>query len=97
MITREQALTFILQNQRRAEMAFLDHAREVFRRNNGVIPPSVRAKFLAAGGSYGEFRLNQDWTNEMEQEVWDGVLYAGLAQLKKEMLGPTPDRDGNPE
>lgn len=85
MITRQQALAFIMQNQRAAERDFLDLARELFRKNAGVIPPHVRAKFLAAGGSYGEFKINQDWLAEMEAEVWDGVMYSGLQRLKKEM------------
>ena len=86
MVTREQALAFIMQNRKAAERDFLNLAKELFRKHDGILPPEVREKFLNAGGSYGEFKLNHDWHDEMIQEVWDGVLYAGLAILKKEFL-----------
>jgi len=96
MVTREQALAFIMQHQRIAERDFLELARDLFRKNAGVIPPHVRAKFLAAGGSYGEFKINQDWRAEMEAEVWDGVMYAGLARMKKEMTSPATSLASSP-
>lgn len=86
MLNREQALAFIMQHRKSAERDFLRIAAEIFKKNDGVLPPDVRAKFLAAGGTYGEFKINHDWIDEMTQEIWDGVLYAGLAQLKKEFL-----------
>lgn len=85
MINREQALAFIMQHRKIAERDFLLIAADIFKKHDGVLPAHVRAKFLEAGGSYGEFRVNQDWRKELESEVWDGVLYAGLERLKKEM------------
>lgn len=88
MTTRDQALNFIMQHQRVAERDFLNTARDLFRKQKGIIPPEVRAKFLAAGAQYGhELKIDQDWMNEMTQEIWDGVMYSGLARLKKEMIG----------
>lgn len=87
MLTREEALAFIMQHQRVAERDFINAARELFRKHNGVIPPEVRAKFLSAGTAYGsELKINQDWPDEMQQEIWDGVMYAGLNLLKKEFI-----------
>lgn len=86
MITREQALAFILQHRKIAERDFIELAKELFRKHDGVLPPEIRAKFLNAGGSYGEFKLKQDWEKEMESEIWDGVLYAGLKRMRQEMV-----------
>ncbi len=88
MINREQALAFILQHRKIAERDFIELAKELFRKHDGVLPPEIRAKFLQAGGSYGEFRVDQDWHAEMEAEIWDGVLYAGLQRLKHEFIDP---------
>lgn len=88
MITREQALAFIMQHQRLAERDFLMFAKEMFRKQEGTIPPNVRAKFLQAGDQYGAFKIGEDWMAQFESEVWDGVMYCGLERLRLEVGTP---------
>lgn len=83
MIPRTQALAFIMQHRRLAERDFLAYAKELFARHE-FLPPEVREKFLNAGAQYGDLIISTDWQHEMEQEVWDGVMYAGLQRLQNE-------------
>lgn len=84
MMTREQALAYIISHEKVARRDFMDYAKKRLH-DNFIMPPEIRAKFLSAGGSYGEFKVDQDWHKELESEVWDGVMYAGLNRLREEM------------
>lgn len=90
MISREQALAFILQNEKVSRRKFLETAQGILHLHP-FIPPDVRAKFLQAGNQYGEFKINEDWMTEIESEVWDGVMYCGLEQLKRDLI-PSSER-----
>jgi len=85
MATREEALAFIMKNQKRAKMLALQEI-EKHLSSYEHLPPEIRAKFLGAGDGYGEFILNQNWLKELESEAWDSLMYAGLEIYRREMF-----------
>lgn len=87
MMTREQALAYIMQNEKRIRRDFLKYVEKRLHEAQ-IMPPTIRAKFLAAGGAYGEFKINHDWMAELESEIWDGVMYTGLEMLRHECIDP---------
>lgn len=87
MISREEALSFVLQHEKLARRDFLQFAEHELKAHENV-PATVRAKFILAKEQYGEFDLKHDWMEELRSEVWDGVMYAGLHRLKAEFLSP---------
>lgn len=85
MVTREEALIFILSNEKRARRQLLAHIKERLDQQP-FLPADIRQKFLSGTEEYGEFKLNQDWTKEIDSELWDAVCYSGLELLRQEFF-----------
>lgn len=74
-----------MSNEKKCRRDFIRQVEAIFARNR-IAPPAIRAKFMQAPKEYGPLQLRNDWLKELEEEVWDGVMYAGLQRLKEEFF-----------